>query len=301
MIEKLEYLIALAREQNFRRAAEVCGIAQPSLSAAIKQLEESLGVMLVRRSSHYQGLTPEGERVLEWARRMVADARALREEIRTLRRGLTGELRLAVIPTALPFAPTLTVPFQAEHPGVRIRILSRSSNEILDMLNGLEADAGITYLGHDVIGRLHATPLYTERYQLLTRPDGPLADRASVAWAEVATLPLCLLTPEMQNRRIIDQLMGARHDSRPCLLESDSVVALIAHVQQGGSVTVVSEHVARTLAGGTTGLRALPITEPDATFQVGLVTTERQPASPVVTALLATAGRVVVRTTPDPP
>ena len=60
MIDKLEYFIALAREQHFGRAAEECGVTQPTLSAGIKQLEDTLGVMLVQRGSRFQGLTPEG-------------------------------------------------------------------------------------------------------------------------------------------------------------------------------------------------------------------------------------------------
>lgn len=76
MIDKLEFLIALARERNFSRAAETWGVTQSTLSAGIKQLEDTLGVLLVNRSSRFYGLTAEGERVLEWARRIVSDAAA---------------------------------------------------------------------------------------------------------------------------------------------------------------------------------------------------------------------------------
>ena len=84
MIDKLEYFIALAREQHFGRAAEECGVTQPTLSAGIKQLEEQMGVLLVNRGSRFQGFTPEGERVLTWARRIVGDARAMRQEVQAL-------------------------------------------------------------------------------------------------------------------------------------------------------------------------------------------------------------------------
>ena len=81
MIDRLSMFMVLAREEHFGRAAEVLGITQPSLSSAIKALEEQLGVQLVRRGSRYQGLTPEGERVLDWARRIVGDARAMQAEM----------------------------------------------------------------------------------------------------------------------------------------------------------------------------------------------------------------------------
>src|SRR5262249_13219162 len=107
MIDKLEFFIALARNQHFGRAAEECGVTQPTLSAAIRQLEDTLGVVLVQRGSRYNGLTPEGQRVLEWARRIVGDARTMREEIRAARFGLAGHVRIAAIPTALAMVSKL--------------------------------------------------------------------------------------------------------------------------------------------------------------------------------------------------
>src|SRR5262245_18053627 len=101
MIDKLDFILALARERHFGRAAEVCGVTQPTLSAGVKQLEDQSGVLLVNRGSRFQGFTAEGELVLDWARRIVGDTLAMREEIKSLRLGLSGQLRLAAIPTAL--------------------------------------------------------------------------------------------------------------------------------------------------------------------------------------------------------
>ena len=97
MIDKLEFIIALAREKHFGRAAEACGVTQPTLSAGVKQLEDQMGVLLVNRGSRFQGFTPEGQRVLEWARRIVGDSRNMRDEINSLRRGLSGAARRRVI------------------------------------------------------------------------------------------------------------------------------------------------------------------------------------------------------------
>ena len=95
------------------------------------------------------------------------------------------------------------------HPNVQFTILSRTSIEILAMLENLEVDAGLTYLDNEPLGRLSAVPLYNEQYRLLTSADSPLGDRDAVTWAEVGKVPLCLLTPDMQNRRIIDGLLHA--------------------------------------------------------------------------------------------
>ena len=163
MIDKLEFLLALAREKHFGRAAEACGVTQPTLSAGVKQIEDAFGVLLVNRGSRFQGFTPEGERVLGWARRIVGDARSMREEVHALKHGLSGRLRIAAIPTALAMMERLTTPYRARHPNVQFTIYSRTSVEILDLLENLEIDAGVSYLDNEPIGRVSTVPLYCER------------------------------------------------------------------------------------------------------------------------------------------
>ena len=89
MLDKLEMFIAVAREGHFGRAALSLGITQPTLSSGIKQLEEQLGVQLIFRGSRFGGLTPEGQSALDWARRIVGDARQLKEEMQARRHGLS--------------------------------------------------------------------------------------------------------------------------------------------------------------------------------------------------------------------
>jgi len=291
MLDKLEYVLALAREKHFGRAAEACGVTQPTLSAGIKQLEERMGVLLVNRGSRFQGFTPEGARVLDWARRIVGDTRAMRDEIKTLRSGLSGQLRIAAIPTALAMVAALTTPYRERHPNVRFTIYSRTSIEILDLLDNLEIDAGITYLGNEPLGQVNAVPLYREHYRLLTSAEAPLGNRDRVTWAEVAKVPLCLLTPDMQNRRIIDGLLrGAGGESRPTL-ESDSMILLFSHVRTGRWASVMPAKLAETL-GLTDTLRAIPIVEPEAEQTIGLVVPKREPMMPITAALVTEAERV---------
>jgi DNA-binding transcriptional LysR family regulator len=288
MIDKLEFLIALARERNFGRAAELCGVTQPTFSAGIKQLESTLGVLLVHRKSRFVGFTAEGERVLDWARAIVADSRAMREELRALKHGLTGRLKVAAIPTALPMVSTLTTPYRARHPEVKFTVLSRTSIEILSMLENLEIDAGLTYIDNEPLGRVRAVPLYLEQYRLLTSQTSPLGDRDRVTWAEVAQIPLCLLTPDMQNRRIIDQLLRATGGMSDPTLESNSMIVLFSHVRTGRWASVMPEKLADTL-GLTQHLRSIPIVEPEAVHGIGLIVADRDPLPPLVAALMAEA------------
>jgi DNA-binding transcriptional LysR family regulator len=292
LIDKLDFILALARERHFGRAAEACGVTQPTLSAGIKQLEETMGVLLVNRGSRFQGFTPEGERVLEWARRIVGDARAMRQELQSLKHGLAGRLRIAAIPTALAMVATLTTPYRARHPNVRFTILSKTSSEILGLLDNLEIDAGITYLDNEPLGRVTTVPLYREQYRLLTAADAPLGDRDSVTWSEVARVPLCLLTPDMQNRRIIERLLRAAGGDPQPTLESNSMILLFAHVRTGRWASVMPARLAATL-GLTDTLRAIPIVDPEASHTVGLVVPSREPMTPLNAALVAEARRIV--------
>ncbi len=288
MIDKLAYLIALAHERHFGRAALACGVTQPTLSAGIRQLEDTLGVLLVQRGARFQGFTQEGQRTLEWARRIVGDARAMRQEITALKRGLAGHLRVAAVPTALPMVASLTAPFHGRHPGVSFTVWSRSSVEILGLLENLEIDAGLTYVDNEPVGRVRTVPLYREAYHLLTA--GPLSDRAEVGWAEVAQLPLCLLTPDMQNRRILDRLLGASGAAPAPTLESNSMVVLLAHVRTGHWVSVMPAALAETLGAGP--VRAVPISGAAPRPTIGLVVPHRDPMTPLTAALVAEAARL---------
>jgi DNA-binding transcriptional LysR family regulator len=293
VIDKLEFLLALAREQHFGRAAEACGVTQPTLSAGVKQLEDSFGVLLVNRGSRFQDFTPEGERVLDWARRIVGDSRAMREEVHALKHGLTGRLRIAAIPMALAMIETLTTLYHERHPQVQFTVLTHTAQEILRLLENLEIDAGVTYLDIDPIGRVTGVPLYRERYCLLTSIDAPLGDRDKVTWAEVAQVPLCLLTPDTQTRRIIEALLRDAGGDPKISLESDSMIVLYSHVRTGRWASVMPARLAATL-GLTDVLRAIPIVEPEASHTIGLVVPARQPMKPLTAALVIEARRAAL-------
>ena len=291
MIDKLEFLLALARERHFARAAEACGVTQPTLSAGVKQLEETFGVLLVHRGSRFRDFTPEGERVLNWARRIVGDARAMRDEVQALKHGLSGRLRIAAIPSALAMMERLTTPYRERHPNVQFSVLSRNSEEMLRLLDNLEIDAGVTYLDNEPLGRVATIPLYRERYRLLISADAPLGNRDKVTWAEVAQVPLCLLTPDTQTRRIIDGLVRAAGGDPQASLESDSMILLYAHVRTGRWASIMPAQLAATL-GLTDVLRAIPIVEPEASNTIGLVVPAREPMTPLTAALVAEARRI---------
>ncbi|GLK55802.1 DNA-binding transcriptional LysR family regulator [Methylopila capsulata] len=294
MLDKLDFLLALAQERHFGRAAETCGVTQPTLSAGVKQLEDALGVRLVERGSRFHGFTPEGQRALEWARRIVGDARAMRQDIDALKRGVVGHLRIAVIPTALPMVAQLTTPYRAQHPDVRFTILSSTSLDIGAALDNLEVDAGITYLDNEPLGRVSVTPIWREGYRLITAADGEFGAQETVTWRDVGRLPLCLLTPDMQNRRIVETLLREAGASPSPTLESNDTVVLLSHVRTGAWSSVLQQSFTDVM-GLPPNIRSIPIVDPEVVHTVGLVVPHRDPTTPATTALVATAKALAAR------
>ncbi|PRY00010.1 LysR family transcriptional regulator [Allonocardiopsis opalescens] len=290
LLRQLEYLTALARERHFARAAESCHVSQPALSAAIRKLEAELDVPIVRRGARFEGFTPEGERVLRWAYRILAERDGLTEELGVLRAGLTGRLRIGAIPTALTTVPLLTVPFAAEHPLVTVSVLSLPSADIHRQLAEFELDLGLTYLGGEPPPGLRASPLYRERYVLLTHAEGRFATAEAASWAEAARLPLCLLTPDMHNRRVLDEIFRSVDAEPAATVETNSVAALYAHVHDGRWAGVVP-HAWLRVFGVPAGMRALPLVDPVASRPVGLVRPDRDPEPILARALLEVARR----------
>lgn len=285
LLRQLEYLVALARERHFARAAAACHVSQPSLSAAIRKLERDLDVPLVRRGQRFAGLTPEGERVLLWAQRIIADADALRQDLSRMRHGLSGMLRMGAIPTALTAASLLTTPFCERYPHVRVLLTSLSSREIARRLTEFEIDMAMTYLDGEDLGDVRVSPLYEERYLLLTPSDGELADRRVARWAEVAALPLCLLTPEMRNRRILDANFRQAGAVAVPAIETDTVSALFAHVATHRWSSVIA-HAWLHMFGVPEGMRVIRLERPAREPRVGLVVAGTGPESVMARAVL---------------
>ncbi|MCA0433490.1 MAG: LysR family transcriptional regulator [Proteobacteria bacterium] len=287
-IRQLQYLAALAREKHFTRAAAACNITQPTLSGRIRQLEQELGVPLLERSQRFVGLTSEGERVLKWAHRILDDWQSLQSELQQIKgkKGeLVGRLVLGVIPSALPKASLLTRAMNAAHPSVDFTILSHSSEEIIRALNDFSIDAGITYLDNEPVEGLMQAELYRESYSLFVAEGHELAGRPSVTWFEAAQQPLCLLTPNMQNRRIIDRAFAAAKVRPTARLETNSIMNLLASVRSMGLCSIMPDYL-RNALGALEGVIAIPLSEPVVSHKVGLVAVDREPLSPLVSALL---------------
>lgn len=292
LLRQLEYLVALSRTRHFARAAEECHVSQPALSGAVRRLEEELGVPLVRRSRKYEGLTPEGERIVLWAKRILADRAAMEEEVRALRSGMTGQVRVGVVPTAATSVSLLTQAFCAQNPLARVEVhADLQAEDIVERLRSYELDAALTYRpAADTTGPFAFVPLYRERFVLLTGPDPGTARPSEATWQEAARQPLCLLHPRMRGRRVLDAVFAEAGTPVHPRVETDSIASLFAHVRTGSWSGVVP-HAWLHVFGVPVGMRALPLVDPVHTEQIGLLTLHREPVPIAVRALADAAGR----------
>jgi DNA-binding transcriptional LysR family regulator len=296
LFRQLEYLVALSRERHFARAAQACYVSQPALSEAIRKLEEEFDVPLVRRGRKYEGLTPEGERIVVWAQRILADRDSLRDEVDALRTGLSGELRIGSVPTASTAVSLLTEPFCAEHPLVSVQVMcDLRSEDVLQRLQNFEIEAGITYLREAVSEGFQVVPLYRECYVLLISASLAPPWPSGVTWKEASRLPLCLLSPVMQGRRVLDAVFAEARAQAAPQVQTDSVATLFAHVATGRWASIVP-HAWLHVFGIPPSMRVVKLVEPARTEGIGLVIAAREPGSVMARALADIARRTDIAT-----
>jgi DNA-binding transcriptional LysR family regulator len=283
LFRQLEYFVAVAREKHFARAAEACYVSQPALSASIAKLERELNVTLINRGHAFEGLTPEGERLVVWARRILAEKDAFKAEAAAIQSGITGTLRLGTEPTA---STTLALPvaaFCAAHPLAKVEVDSRmSATELHRQLREFELDAAIAHFGPEDRDSLAVVPLYEERYIVMASDDRLIPRNQVMTWADAAQLPLALLTPDMRIRQMIDAACAESGVEAMPQVETDSIASLYAHVGVGEWATIVPH----------TWLRAMPVID---TTRVARLVDPETTAEVSVAIHAATPGSVTAR------
>jgi DNA-binding transcriptional LysR family regulator len=289
LFRQLEYFVAVAQERHFARAAEKCYVSQPALSAAIAKLERELNVTLINRGHSFEGLTPEGERLVVWAKRILAEHDAFKAEVHAVRSGITGTLRLGTVPTASTTASLVLSAFCSAHPLVKVQILSRlAATELYRRLREFELDAAIVQAAPEDVHDVNLVPLYEERYVLLSSADMLPSGASTLAWPDAAQLPLALLTPDMRDRQIIDQAFAGHGIAVTPQVETDSVASLLAQVATGNWACIVPHTWLWTSPLGAE-IRAVEMVDPVLKAGIALATNSAGPGSPVARALSASA------------
>ncbi|MCZ7707357.1 LysR family transcriptional regulator [Pseudomonas aeruginosa] len=278
-IKQLKFLCALDETRHFGQAAARCHVTQPTLSMRLRSLEEELGLELVRRSQRFEGFTEAGERVLAWARSLLAAQEGLYAEAAACRGQLVGTLRLGVVPLA-SFDPMRLVQHMAgRHPELRFQLYSLSLEQVLEGLARNQFDLGVSYL--DRLDRSHfeGIELAETRMGLLHHPSHFPLDAALLNWDALAGLPLGLLSAGMHFRQSIDHNFRSRGLSPIARLETDSVQQLLQAVQRGLCCAIMP-------LGSEVDdeLRLVPIEDAHTLAALGLIIRSGQPRSALAEA-----------------
>jgi DNA-binding transcriptional LysR family regulator len=261
-----------------------------------------MGVAIVRRGRSYEGLTPEGERVLASARRMLHEHERLRQDLASTSSQASGVLHLGSVPSALPVAAQFAVWLQREHPGVKVLLRSLSSPAIDAGLENLTLDLALGYIERPAEGgrRRQAWPQYEEHYFAVydrmaglgaAAQSGPSGPAEPLRWADLAGRRLVLLAPEMHHRAIVDAALregGVPADAVQVAVETDSVLALVAAVQAGGLASVLPGALVRSLHPSA-ALVVHPLEAPTVRTAVGWMGRPSEQPSRAVAAALALA------------
>lgn len=281
-IKQLKFLVALDETRHFGQAAARCHITQPTLSMRLRSLEEELELPLVNRGQRFEGFTAPGERVLAWARTVLAAYDGLQAEAAACRGHLVGTLRLGVVPLSNFDPLALMQRMHQLHPNLRFELSSLSSEQVLEQLASNQLDLGVSYLerldGERFeslsLAQTHMGLLYDDRH--FSFGDQPLS------WEAVVELPLGLLTSGMHFRQSIDHNFSSRGLSPQPLLQTDAVHQLLQAVQSGFCCAIMP------LEGGLESLgehlRLQPIAEAQTLARLGLIMRRNAPRSALAEA-----------------
>lgn len=239
-LRQLRFLVALADELHFGRAAEACHVTQSTLSTGLKELESVLGVSLAERSKRHVLLTPIGTEIAERARALLRDA----EDIVTLAQrsggGLKGDLRLGTIPTIGPFLIPKALPLiRSKFPELRLFWREELTESLVEGLNTGRLDVILIALPFE-IGDLEYEVLFEDGYQLATPSDHPLAVRPAVHSSDLKGHPLMLLEKGhcLQIHALSAFPETTDQDPR---FAATSLTTLMSMVEEGLGITLLPE------------------------------------------------------------
>jgi len=291
-LRQLRYFVAIARQRHFARAAEECGVSQPTLSAGLSALEADLGHRLVERDRRFAGLTSHGEAILPWAEQILGAVGSMASTLSASAAPLGGEFSLMAIPAAQSLTGRFGEALLRRNPGLSLSVRSATSREIDRALHAFECDAGLTYLDHEPPANTLSIALDAERYLFVTRADGIDGAVTEASWQMIVSTPLCLLHQSMQFRRILDARMAALGTSIVPRAVADSYVVLLDMVRSGRFSTIIP-HSYGELLQGLDWARFLPVADEGDARRIGLVVMNRSPLSAVVQAGLSAARDLV--------
>ncbi|MEZ5616392.1 MAG: hydrogen peroxide-inducible genes activator [Rhodocyclaceae bacterium] len=270
----LRYIVALARERHFGRAAEKCFVSQPTLSVAVKKLEEQLGVILFERSPQEVRVTPVGDRIVAQAERVLAEAAQVAEIAAASKDPLVGPLRVGVIFTIAPWLLPRLVPLvKRRAPEMPLILEENYTHRLLDRLKTNELDLAILALPV-AEPSLVAQAVYDEQFRVLTPANHPWAKQKAIAASTLLDAQLLMLGAGNCFRdQVLDlcETASSQTGISPHVIEGSSLETIRHMVASGVGVTVMPASAVDDIPARDPLLRVRPFENPAPSRRVGLV------------------------------
>jgi LysR family transcriptional regulator, hydrogen peroxide-inducible genes activator len=268
-LQQLEYVLALEKTRHFVRAAQMCGVTQPTLSAMIQKLEDELDCKIFDRSAQPIELTEIGKKIIEQAQIVLYQAEQLRESIKTEKGDVAGNLHLAVIPTIAPYLlPKFISEFRQEYPSIFLKISEMHTSTILEKLRTAEIDMAILSTPLDD-PKILEVPLYYERFTAYISPTEPLYEKSQLSANEMPLDRIWVLEEGHCLRNQVFNFCNER-PQQSSTYEAGSIDTLVKIVDVNGGYTVIPElHVDLLNQNQKQNLRDL--VKPEATREVSIV------------------------------
>jgi DNA-binding transcriptional LysR family regulator len=290
-LRQLRYLVALAEERHFTRAAAREHIAQPALSQQIRRLETEVGLALVERTTRRVALTGAGELLVARARRILAEVDDARAELATLAGVKGGRLAVGALHTMGPVDLSLLLAsFHRNHPDVELVVREQSSEELADMLREDVIDLAFLSVTEHIQSRgLALHRLVTEEIVAVLPPQHELAGRESIDFAQLADSPFVSFRAGSRLRELLESgAAGAGFEPR-IALESNESRRIRSLVSSGLGVAILPRSDA---VGAGAPVAVARLLEPALTRDVTLASRANRRHSPAAQAFLALTLRV---------
>ena len=268
-LQQLEYILALEKTRHFVRAADMCGVTQPTLSAMIQKLEDELDCKIFDRSRQPIETTEIGKQIIDQAQVILYQANQLKESVLSEKNTLSGSLHLAIIPTIAPYLlPQFIASFKSLYPDIALKVSEMHTATIIEKLRVAEIDMAILATPLDD-PKIFEVPLYYEHFVAYIAPTEPISSRTELSATD---MPLDKLWVLEEGHCMRNQVFNFCNDKpiQPLTYEAGSIDTLVKIVDLNGGYTVVPElHV--DLLTDNQKLNLREIVKPEATREVSIV------------------------------
>jgi DNA-binding transcriptional LysR family regulator len=279
----VQAFVAIADYGSFQKAAAAVHITQTALTRRLQNIESSLGVKLLDRTTRSVTLTPVGRDFLPQVRRMLADLSTALVEVREGGKAQRGDVSIACVPTVgVQFLPRIIEHYSAQYPNNRIKILDHASSGVADAVLRREAEFGINIAGpHQA--ELDSIPLLRDRFVLICRDDHPLASLTRLSWKRLQAHRLIFAGMGSSNRPLLDAALGNEALSLRSFYEVQRSSTAVGLVAAGVAAAVVPRLAIQK--GAYPNLRILALTNPVVSRTLVLVSRKKAYLSPAAQAL----------------